>query len=91
MKFTIGDHLQEIVSQVKHFPFIGNDQVTHGIVINVNKHTISGLGPISGNKVVIWYEIKNDELELINHWVPENKLELHKQTLRENKLKELGI
>lgn len=38
-----------------------------------------------------WYMIKNDELDLVNHWVPEYKLELHKQTLRENKLKELGI
>ena len=38
-----------------------------------------------------WYEIKNVELGLVNHWVPENKLELHKQTLREIKLKELGI
>jgi hypothetical protein len=40
---------------------------------------------------VIWYLIKNDELGLINHWVPQNKLELHKQTLREVKLKDLGI
>lgn len=38
-----------------------------------------------------WYQIKNDELDLINHWVPENKLELHKQPLRELKLNELGI
>ena len=38
-----------------------------------------------------WYKIKNDELGLVNHWVTENKLELHKQTLREGKLKELGI
>jgi hypothetical protein len=42
-------------------------------------------------KAVIWYLIRNDELRLINHWVPEGKLELHKQTLREGKLKELGI
>jgi hypothetical protein len=40
---------------------------------------------------VIWYLIKNDELGLINHWVPQNNLELHKQTLREVKLKDLGI
>jgi hypothetical protein len=40
---------------------------------------------------VIWYLMKNDELGLINHWVPQNKLELHKQTLREVKLKHLGI
>ena len=38
-----------------------------------------------------WYKINNDELGLVNHWVPENKLEFHKQTLREGKLKELGI
>jgi hypothetical protein len=38
-----------------------------------------------------WYEIKNDELGLVNHWVPESQLEFHKQTLREDKLKELGI
>ena len=77
MKFTIGDHLQEI------------DSYANGIVIMVNKNSI----PAPVNKVVIWYwyEIKNDELGLVNHWVPENKLELHKQTLREIKLKELGI
>ena len=40
---------------------------------------------------VDWYLIKNDELGLVNHWVPEDKLELNKQTLRENKLKKLGI
>jgi hypothetical protein len=26
---------------------------------------------------VIWYLIKNDELGLMNYWVPQNKLELH--------------
>ena len=35
--------------------------------------------------------IENDELDLVNHWVPEWNLELHKQTLRESKLNELGI
>ncbi len=39
----------------------------------------------------LWYLIENDELGLVNHWVPESKLELHKQPLREQKLKELGI
>ena len=39
----------------------------------------------------MWYLLENDELGLVNHWVPENKLELHKQPLREQKLKELGI
>ena len=38
-----------------------------------------------------WYMIENDELDLVNHWVPEWNLELHKQTLRENRLNELGI
>jgi len=43
------------------------------------------------DELVIWYLIENDELGLVNHWVPQNKLELHKQTLREVKLKDLGI
>lgn len=38
-----------------------------------------------------WYIIENDEIGLVNHWVPEWNLELHKQTLRENRLNELGI
>jgi hypothetical protein len=38
-----------------------------------------------------WYLLENDELDLVNHWVPEYKLELHKQPLREQKLKELGL
>lgn len=38
-----------------------------------------------------WYLLENDELGLINHWVPEYKLELHKQPLRESKLNQLGI
>lgn len=33
-----------------------------------------------------WYIIENDEIGLVNHWVPEYNLELHKQTLRDNKL-----
>jgi hypothetical protein len=28
---------------------------------------------------------------LVNHWVPESNLELHKQPLRESKLEQLGI
>jgi hypothetical protein len=75
MKFKIGDHLQEIGT------------TNSGIVTDISEHSISG----PGSKLVIWYLIKNDELRLINHWVPESKLELHKQTLREWKLKELGI
>lgn len=38
-----------------------------------------------------WYLLQNDEIGLINHWVPENKLELHKQDIRQNKLNQLGI
>ena len=38
-----------------------------------------------------WYLLENDELGLVNHWVPEYKLELHKQPLRDKKLNELGI
>lgn len=81
MKFNKGDHLQEIDSQ------------NHGIVISIlqnngfNKHPISG----PGNKVVYWYLLENNELNLVNHWVPQGKLELHKQPLRDIKLKELGI
>ena len=75
MKFNIGDHLQEIGS---HHAF---DAITvHGYVVDT-----------ANIPDVDWYLIENDELGLVNHWVPENKLELHKQTLRENKLKELGI
>jgi hypothetical protein len=40
---------------------------------------------------VTWYLLENDELGLVNHWVPESKLELHKQPLRDKKLNELGI
>ena len=46
---------------------------------------------VTNSNDVNWYLIENDELELVNHWVPEYKLELHKQTLRECKLNELGI
>lgn len=75
MKFNIGDHLQEIGT--KH----------HGIVSNFHL-SFDKNGNEDGE---MWYLLQNDELDLINHWVPENKLELHKQTLREIKLKELGI
>jgi hypothetical protein len=62
------------------------DSTDHGIVIH-HEDAPTGLARERKN----WYQIKNDELGLVNHWVPENKLELHKKTLRENKLKELGI
>jgi hypothetical protein len=38
-----------------------------------------------------WYLLENDELNLVNHWVPESNLELHKQPLRQSKLEQLGI
>jgi hypothetical protein len=56
----------------------------HGIVKDFN-YDVSNLYDVN------WYLIENDELELVNHWVPEYKLELHKQPLREQKLEQLGI
>lgn len=82
MKFKIGDHLQEIGT------------TNSGIVTDISvrpKTSALLLKDTQTQKSVIWYLIKNDELRLINHWVPEGKLELHKQTLREVKLKDLGI
>jgi hypothetical protein len=76
MKFNIGDHLQEI------------DSYHHGIVI---KYDEQNLKPGLSQRGQTWYLLENDELNLVNHWVPESKLELHKQPLREQKLKELGI
>lgn len=64
-----------------HLQEIGSHR--HGIVTHINYG--------DSNFRNLWYLLENDELDLINHWVPESKLELHKQTLRENKLKELGI
>ena len=71
MGFKIGDHLQEIGSNV------------NGIVIREITDS-----DINGKR---WYLIKNNELGLVNHWVPEHMLESYKKTLREGKLKELGI
>jgi hypothetical protein len=82
MKFKIGDHLQEIGSH-RH------GIVTHQYAVACNRMLNINYGDSSFRN--LWYLIKNDELRLINHWVPESKLELHKQTLREWKLKELGI
>ena len=65
-----------------HLQEIGS--YAHGIVINLKQAT-----KISRTKN--WYQIKNDELGLVNHWVAESDLELHKKTLRCIKLKELGI
>ena len=66
-----------------HLQEIGS--IYHGIVSNYD------FGTFHWNKEEAWYLIENDELELVNHWVPESKLELHKQTLRKLKLNELGI
>ena len=63
-----------------HLQEIGS--ISNGIVINVQ------LAVFYDNW---WYLIENDELNLVNHWVPEIKLELHKQPLRESKLEQLGI
>ncbi len=73
MEFKIGDHLQEIGSDV------------NGIVMRKIDTNIRGA------VAKRWYLIKNDELGLVNHWVEESDLELHKKTLRCIKLKELGI
>ncbi len=60
------------------------DSTDHGIVME-----IAELEKSSNDRN--WYLIENYELGLVNHWMPEYKLELHKQTLRELKLNELGI
>ena len=87
MKFNIGDHLQEI------------DSNNHGIVIKYDKQNFRlfhsfqpGLSKRGQTKRgQTWYLLENSELNLVNYWVPESKVELHKQTLREGKLKDLGI
>jgi len=56
----------------------------HGYVIDAGESSIN-------NNDVNWYLLENDELNLVNHWVPESLLELHKQPLRESKLEQLGI
>lgn len=75
MKFKIGDHLQE------------TGTTNWGIVVDTTE--TKGNARTSFITAVAWYQIENSELDLINHWVPERKLELHKQTLRDNKIDEL--
>jgi hypothetical protein len=75
MKFNVGDHLQEINDMDK-------GQTVDGYVVEFFTSNKSGTD---------WYRLENNELHLINHWVPEYKLELHKQPLRDKKLNELGI
>ena len=82
MKFKIGDHLQEIDT-----PYHG--YVTFNALVRTRPTDI-GESSINNNDET-WYLIENDELNLVNHWVPESKLELHKQPLRESKLEQLGI
>lgn len=65
-----------------HLQEIGS--IANGIVKDFNYD-------VTNSNDVNWYLIENDELELVNHWVPEYKLELHKQPLREQKLEQLGI
>lgn len=56
----------------------------HGYVTDADEVSINN---IDEN----WYLLENNELGLVNHWVTESKLKLHKQPLRENKLNQLGI
>ena len=56
----------------------------HGYVTDTGESSIN-------NNDEAWYLLDSDEIELVNHWVPESNLELHKQPLRESKLEQLGI
>jgi hypothetical protein len=60
------------------------DTSYHGYVTDIGESSIN-------NNDEAWYLLENDELNLVNHWVPESNLELHKQPLRESKLEQLGI
>ena len=60
------------------------DTPYHGYVTDTGESSIN-------NNDETWYLLENDELNLVNHWVPESKLELHKQPLRDSKLEQLGI
>jgi heat shock protein HspQ len=60
------------------------DTPYHGYVVDAGESSIN-------NNDETWYLLENDELNLVNHWVPESNLELHKQDLRESKLEQLGI
>jgi hypothetical protein len=60
------------------------DTPYHGYVTDIGESSIN-------NRDETWYLLDSDEIELVNHWVPESKLELHKQPLRDKKLNELGI
>ncbi len=60
------------------------DTPYHGYVTDTGESSIN-------NSDETWYLLDSDEIELVNHWVPESNLELHKQPLRESKLEQLGI
>ena len=60
------------------------DTPYHGYVIDTGESSLN-------NKDETWYLLENDELNLVNHWVSESNLELHKQPLRDLKLEQLGI
>jgi hypothetical protein len=60
------------------------DTPYHGYVTDIGESSIN-------NNDETWYLLDSDEMDLVNHWVPETKLELHKQPLRESKLEQLGI
>ena len=60
------------------------DTQNHGFVTDMGESSIN-------NNDETWYLLDSDEIELVNHWVPESNLELHKQPLRESKLEQLGI
>jgi heat shock protein HspQ len=57
------------------------DTPYHGYVVDRDEGSRSGA----------WYLLENDEMKLVNHWVPESNLELHKQPLRDLKIEQLGI
>ncbi len=60
------------------------DTLYHGYVTDIGESSIN-------NSDETWYLLDSDEIELVNHWVPESNLELHKQPLRDYKLEQLGI
>ena len=60
------------------------DTPYHGYVTDIGESSIN-------NNDETWYLLDSDEIELVNHWVPESNLELHKQPLRDFKLEQLGI
>ena len=60
------------------------DTPYHGYVTDIGESSIN-------NNDETWYLLDSDEIELVNHWVPESNLKLHKQPFRDSKLEQLGI